>query len=98
MHMQVVAPRAKPHNLALVIPISVAAFLVNICIGGAKDPTNNDILQTMQNETPSENTINKIVRRAQQHCYKDVETNLESGMPLVLAFEKCKRGSLGCCF
>ena len=47
LHMQVVAPRAKPHNLALVIPISVAAFLVNICIGGAKDPTNNNILRAV---------------------------------------------------
>ena len=29
-HMQVVDPRAKPHKLSLVIPISVANFLVNI--------------------------------------------------------------------
>ena len=42
--MQDVAPRAKPQNLALVIPISVADFLVKIGIGKAKDPSKKDIL------------------------------------------------------
>ena len=65
-HMQVVAPRAKRHNLALVIPISVATFLVNIGIGGAKDPTNNNILQAVKNATPSDNIIKQTVRRAQK--------------------------------
>ena len=46
-HMQLVAPRAKPHNLVLVIPIALANFLVNIGIGGSKDPTNNDILRAV---------------------------------------------------
>ena len=39
LHMQVVAPRAKTHNSALVIPIAVASLLVNIGIGGSKEPT-----------------------------------------------------------
>ena len=77
LHMQVVAPRAKPHNFVLVIPIAVAAFLVNIGISGAKDPTNNNILRAVQNSTPSDNTIKKIVRRAQQHFYKDVVIDVE---------------------
>ena len=57
LHMQVIDTRAKPHNLALVIPISVAALLVNIGIGGAKYPTNNGILRYLQNSTSSDNTI-----------------------------------------
>ena len=44
LHMQVVSLRSKPHNLTLVIPISVSDFLVNVGIGIAKDPTSNDIL------------------------------------------------------
>ena len=94
-HMKVVAPREKPHNLALVIPIAVATFLVNIGIGVAKDPVNNNIMRAVQNSTPYDNTIKQIVRRAQQHCYKYVSMNLESGMPLVLAFYKDERGGLG---
>ena len=35
LHMQVVAPSPKPNNLALVISIYVAAFIVKIGIGGA---------------------------------------------------------------
>ena len=94
-HMQVVAPRAKRHNLALVIPIAVVAFLVNIGIGGAKDPANKNILQDVQNTTAPENTIKKIVRQAHQNYYKYVAMNLESGMPLALEFDKDERGSLG---
>ena len=85
--MQVVAPREKPHNLGLVIPISVAAFLVNIGIGRAKDRSNYYILQAVQNVTPSDNTIKKILRRAQQNCYKYVATKLQSGMLLELTFD-----------
>ena len=44
LHIQVVAPRLKPHNLSLLIPISVADFLVNIIIGVEKDPSNNNIM------------------------------------------------------
>ena len=66
-HMQVLAPREKPHSLALVIPIAVATFLVNIGIGGAKDPTNNNIIQAVQNATPSDSTIKHTVMRAQKH-------------------------------
>ena len=87
-HMQVIFPRAKPYNLALIIPISVAAFLVIIGIGMAKEPTNNGILRSVQNATPSDNTIKKIVRRAQQHCYKYVATKLQSGMLLELTFDR----------
>ena len=82
--MQVVAPRERPHNLALVIPITVADFLVNIGIGREKDPTNNKFLRAEKNTTSSDNTIKQIVRQAQQNFYKDVATNLESGMPLAL--------------
>ena len=73
----------------------MAAFLVNIGIGGAKDSSNNNILQAVQNATPSDNTINQIVRRAHKHCYKDEATILDSGMPLALAFNKDYRGGLG---
>ena len=80
--MQVVASMAKPHNLALVMPIAVDNFLVNISMGGAKDPTKKNIMRAVQNATPSDNTIKQILRRVQQHCYKGVATNLESGIPL----------------
>ena len=50
----------------------------------------------MQSATPSDNTLNKIERRAQQYCYKDVAKNLDSGMPLALAFDKGEKGGLGC--
>ena len=89
--MQVVSPRSMPHNLELIIPIAVAAFLVNIGIGRAKYPTNNYIMRAVQNATPSDNIIKQILRRAQQHCYKYLETNLESGMPMAFAFGKGKR-------
>ena len=59
LHMQVVAPRAKTHNSALVIPITVASFLVNIGIGGSKEPTNNGIMRAVKNATPSDNTQKK---------------------------------------
>ena len=81
--------------MALVIPIAVDDFLINIVIGRAKDPTNNNILRAVKNETPSEKIIKIIVRRAQQHCYKDAATNLDSGMPLALEFDKGKIGGIG---
>ena len=91
LHMQVVSPRSMPHNLELIIPIAVAAFLVNIGIGRAKYPTNNYIMRAVQNTTPSDNIIKQILRRAQQHCYKDVAKKLYLGFPSVLSFDKCNR-------
>ena len=76
----------------------MAAVLINIGIGGSKDPTNNNILLAVQNETPSDNAIKQIVRQAQKNCYKDVAMNLDSGMPLALAFYKGRRGVLGSFF
>ena len=93
--MQVLAPRANPHSLALVIPIAVASFLANIGMGGAKGPANNDILWSVQNATLSGNTIGQIVRWAHHHCYKDVAMNIDSGMSLVLSFDKVERVVLG---
>ena len=52
-------------------------------------------MQDVQNETLSYNKIKQIVRRAQQHCYKNGATNIESGIPLVLAFDKGERVGLG---
>ena len=57
--MQFVASRAKPHNLALLISISVDTSLVNIGISRGKNPTNNNILLSMKNATLSENTTKK---------------------------------------
>ena len=88
LHIQVLYPRAKPHSFALVIPISVVAFLVNIGVCEAKDPTNNKTMRAVQNETPTYNTINQIGWRAQQYFYKDVLMGLESGIPLLVAFDK----------
>ena len=88
LHMQVVSPRSMPHNLELIIPIAVAAFLVNIGIGRAKYPTNNYIMRAVQNATPSDNIIKQILRRAQQHCYKYVATKLQSGILLELTFDR----------
>ena len=48
----------------------------------------------MHNANLSEK-IKKIVRRAQNHCYKNVATNLGSEMPLVFAFDKGDRGGFG---
>ena len=73
----------------------MAALLVNIGIGGAKEPTNNNILRAVQNTNPSDNTINQMLRQAQKHCYKGVATKPESGMPLSFAFDKGERGGLG---
>ena len=53
------------------------------------------IFRAVQNVTPYNNTIKQIVRRAQQHCYKDLATNLDSGMPMALEFDKDERGGLG---
>ena len=63
--------------------------------GGEKDKANKEILRVVQNATPSDNTIKQIVWQAHQHCYKDVATNLESGMPLASVFDKGERGGLG---
>ena len=74
--------------------VAVDTFLVNIGIGGAKDPTKNNLLQAMQNATPYDNKIKQTVRQAQKHWYKDVATNLESGSMMELKFGKGKRGGL----
>ena len=95
LHIRFVATRANPHNLVLLIPIAVAAFLFSVDIGQTKNPTNNVILRVVQNSTPSENIVNQIVRRTHQNCYKDVVINLESGMLMALAFYKGDRGGLG---
>ena len=71
--------------------MAVATLLVNIGIGGAKDPTKNNILQAVKNATPSDNIIKQTVRRTQKLRYKDVETNLELGMSMALAFGKGKK-------
>ena len=49
-----------------IIRIAVANLLINIGIGGAKDATNNNILQAVKNATPSDNIIKQTVRRAQK--------------------------------
>ena len=63
LHMKVVDPRAKPHSLALVIPITLVTFIFNIGIGGSKDLSNNSMMWAVQNATPSDKTIKRIVRR-----------------------------------